>query len=473
MTDPVLLDATELSAAIRRREVSCVEVMSAYLSHIEKLNPQVNAIVSMQDGDRLLEEARYRDRQLAAGQYLGWMHGFPHAVKDLADVAGFPTTKGSPIFAGTIATTDSLFVRRIKAAGAIIVGKTNTPEFGLGSHTFNPVFGTTRNPYDLSRTAGGSSGGAAAALATRMVPVADGSDFGGSLRNPAAYNNVIGFRPAFGRVPEPGFVSHPSVAGPMGRTVSDVAMLLSVMAGPDRTAPLSIEEDPRRFTEDLLTEVSGTRIAWVGDYDGYLPTEPGVLELCRSSFAAFESIGCVVEEALPSMSPERVWETFVAWRHWLLLDSLGDYYANPATRAQLKPEAVYEVEGGLPMTALDVVAALRARNEWYVAVDALLERYDYILAPTAQVFPFDAELRWPTEIAGRTMDTYHRWMETVAAWTLAGLPVINLPVGFNAAGLPMGVQLIGRNHGERDLLGLAYAYEQATQWVKHSPPPLL
>jgi Asp-tRNA(Asn)/Glu-tRNA(Gln) amidotransferase A subunit family amidase len=289
--DPTQLDACSLSDAIRGRHISCVEVMTAYVERIEKLNPYVNAIVSLRDKSLLLEEAREKDRDLAAGRYHGWMHGMPHAVKDLSDAAGFPTTKGSPLLRDHMPAHDALFVRRIRAAGAIIIGKTNTPEFGLGSPTYNSVFGVTRNPYDLTRSAGGSSGGAAAALALRMLPVADGTDFMGSLRNPAAFNNVIGFRPSFGRVPDPSYVATPAVAGPMARTVADAAMLLSVMAGPDPRSPLSLPTDPAAFASSLAGDFNSTRIAWVGDFDGHLATEPGLLDLCEGSFEAFNARG--------------------------------------------------------------------------------------------------------------------------------------------------------------------------------------
>jgi amidase len=474
ISDIVVMDALELSRAIKHRKVSCAEVMEAFLNHISRFNSRVNAIVSLADRDTLLKQAAERDTQLRQGRYLGWMHGFPHAVKDLADAKGFVTTQGSPIYKNRVATSDSLFVARLKAKGVIVIGKTNTPEWGFGSQTYNPVFGATVTPYDTSRTAGGSSGGAASALALRMLPVADGSDYMGSLRNPAAFNNVLGFRPSWGRVPASGFLAGNSVTGPMGRTVSDVAMTLSVMAGPDASAPLSLEQDPQIFTEPLKRDFRGTRIAWVGDWNGYLATEPGLLELCRGSFPAFESIGCVVEETLPPMPPEQLWTAWRTHRHW---DNAGGYlydlYANPSTRAQLKPEAVWEVENGLRLTGRDVSSALAKRTAWYAAVLTLFETYDYILAPSAQVFPFDATVHWPKEINGRTMDTYHRWMETVAPWSMTGLPAMGMPVGFDRRGLPMGVQLIGKNHADLSVLQLAYAYEQATRWVHKAPPPML
>jgi Asp-tRNA(Asn)/Glu-tRNA(Gln) amidotransferase A subunit family amidase len=466
------LDAVALSAAIRRRDVSCVEVMTAYLDQISRYNPSVNAIVSMRGPDVLLAEAAQRDRELDSGDYRGWMHGFPHAVKDLSDVEGLPTTKGSPIYAGNVARSDSPFVAKIRAQGAIFIGKTNTPEFGLGSQTFNKVFGITLNAYDQSRCAGGSSGGAAVALALRMLPVADGTDFMGSLRNPAAFNNVIGFRPSIGRVPEPGFIGNPSTAGPMARTVTDAAMLLSVISGPHPGAPLSIDGDPDVFAKPLASDARGTRIAWVGDYDGYLPTEPGLLDLCRTSFDAFRALGCAVEDARPSMPPEEVWETFLMWRHFLTLGSIG-HLDDDRYRHLLKAEAAWEIAGGLNMTLRDVFRANEQRVRWFESVTSLLDVYDFIAAPSAQVFPFDAHTPWPQEIAGRKMDTYHRWMETVAPWTLAGLPVLNLPVGFDGRGLPMGIQLIGRNHADLDVLRLGFAYEQITQWSARRPPALL
>ncbi|MCI2418301.1 amidase [Saccharopolyspora sp. K220] len=471
--DLVLLDAVELSWLIRRREISCVEVLETYLGHIDRFNPAVNAIISRADEAALIDQARQRDRELDRGDHAGWMHGFPIAVKDLSDVCGFPTTKGSPIHAESIATTDELHVRRMRAAGAIVIGKTNVPEFGLGSHTFNSVFGTTLNAYDTTRSAGGSSGGAGSALALRMLPVADGSDFMGSLRNPAAWGNLVSLRPSFGRVPSEGFVSKPSVVGPMGRTVRDVAMLLSTMAGPDAGAPLSIEQDPELFTGRLERNFEGTRIGWIGDFDGYLATEAGVLDQCADSFGAFADIGCTVEPVSQRLPIEQAWETFLLWRSWMVGRNHVDQYADPAARELLKPELIFEIEGYQRLTAADISRALDGRDEWYAAAYQLFDDYDFLLAPSAQVFPFDADQRWPRQIDGRSMDTYHRWMETVAPWTLSGLPIVNLPVGFNDAGLPMGVQLIGRNHAEWPLLQLAHAYERATDWTHRVLPPLL
>ncbi|MFD7134334.1 amidase [Streptomyces sp. NPDC059894] len=335
------------------------------------------------------------------------------------------------------------------------------------------MWGTTGNAYDPDRTAGGSSGGAGSALALRMLPVADGSDFMGSLRNPAAFNNVLGFRPSWGRVPESGFIATPAVVGPMAHTAADLAALLSVMAGPDAGAPLAVDGDSSAFTRSLQRNFRGTRIAWVGDWNGHLATEPGLLDLCETSFAAFESIGCGVDSALPSYDPDKIWDTFLTWRWWGNAGAGYDYYTDPARRKLLKPEAVWEIERGLELSGLDVSRAAAARTDLYAAVQKLFETYDFILAPSAQVFPFGKKVHWPTEIAGRAMDTYHRWMETAACWSLTGLPALGMPVGFSRQGLPMGVQLIGKHHADLAVLQLAHAYEQATGWVAKRPPSLI
>ena len=474
-SDLVMMDAIDLSRAIHSRKVSCVEVMTACLDHIGRLNPKVNAIVSLQDREGLLRQAAERDSQLARGESIGWMHGFPHAVKDLAPTKGIRTTWGSPLF-DTIPTVDAIFVEKLRKSGAILIGKTNAPELGLGSQTYNPIFGITRNAYDQSKAAGGSSGGAAVALATRMLPVADGSDMMGSLRNPAAFNNVFGFRPSFGRVPSAGedvFLETLSCSGPMGRSVNDVAMLLSVMAGHDSRAPLSIDHDPAIFTAPLKRDFKDTRIAWLGNFNGYLQIQPDVLRLCRESFKAFESIGCKVEEAQPDYSPEKVWQCWLTLRHWSTAGELAVLYKDPAKRALMKPEVQWEIEGGLPLTGLEVSNASQARTQWYGSVHRLFEKYDFLLLPSAQVFPFDAELHWPQQINGVKMDTYHRWMEVVLTATLTGAPALNVPVGFNSDGLPMGMQIIGKNHADLAVLQLGYAYDQATHWVRDHTPSLL
>ncbi|TWC71809.1 amidase [Herbaspirillum sp. SJZ099] len=478
--DIVALDALSLSAAIRDRQVSCREVMAAYLSHIGRVNPRVNAIVALQDGDALLRQADEKDRQLAAGQYLGWMHGMPHAVKDLALTRGIRTTFGSPMFKDNVPKTDDIFVERIRKQGAILIGKTNTPEFGLGSNSYNPVYGITLNAYDQSRIAGGSSGGAAVALALQMVPVADGSDMMGSLRNPAAFNNVYGFRPSAGAIPSgPGpelYLGGLSTNGPMGRNVSDLARLMATQVGYDERAPMSTVQDAARYAQPLQRDFKGTRIGWLGDLHGYLTMEEGVMEVCRGSFGAFESLGCSVAEvgkAELDFAPERLWHSWLVHRQSLLAGAWGEAYADPARRALMKPEFVWEVENGMKWSARDFYRASVERSAWYKAIHRLLERYDYLLMPTAQVFPFSAQEHWPKSIAGKPMDTYHRWMEAVIPASLAGTPAISVPAGFGRQGLPMGVQIIGKRFFDYEVLQLAYAYEQATHWERKRRPALL
>ena len=473
--DIVRMDAHALSAAIHARAVSCVEVMTAYLDQIERVNPLVHAIVSLEPREALLGQARERDEALGRGESLGWLHGIPQAVKDLLPTRGIRTTWGSPLFASFVPEVDALAVERLRRAGAILIGKTNVPEFGLGSHTYNPVFGTTFNAYDRSRTAGGSSGGAAAALALRMLPVADGSDHAGSLRNPAAFNNVLGFRTTFGCVPAADadvFVAALGVVGPMARTATDLALMLSVLAGADPRAPLSSRDSPARFAAPLGRDFAGARIGWLGDLGGHLPFEPGVLELARTALGALASIGCVVDEVALDYPMERVWQSWLVLRAFQVGAVLKEHCADPAKRAVVKPEARWEVERGARLTAYEVADASMGRTAWYHAFRRLFDRHDYLVLPSAQVFPFDAKLHWPTEVGGRAMDTYHRWMEVVVPITMAGCPALNVPAGFSAAGLPMGVQLVGRPHDELGCLQLAHAYEQATGWVARRPPPL-
>ena len=470
----VSLSAVELSRAIGDRSLSCAEVMTACLEHIEMLNPRFNAIVSLRDRTELLQEAKQCDTELSAGRSRGWMHGFPHAVKDLADVTGLRTTMGSPIFQDHVANSDSILTARIKKAGAIIIGKTNVPEFGLGSHTYNPVFGPTFNAYDGRSSAGGSSGGAAAALALQLVPVADGSDLMGSLRNPAAFNNVIGFRPTPGLVPSGDtFREELPCNGPMGRNVADTAMLLSVIAGYHPASPGSLNSSPAIFTRPLEKDFNGVRIGWLGDFNGYLAMESGVLSLCEEALQGFRAAGCVVEPLTLDFSMEELWQTWLTYRHWLVRARALPLYENPETRALLKPELLWEIEGGAKLRADDISLASAARGRWYAALLKAFDRYDFLVLPTAQVFPFDASIHWPEQINGRHMDTYHRWMEVVVPGTLSGCPVVNVPAGFGVNGLPMGLQVIGKRYADFATLQMAYAYEQVTRWNLDRHPPVL
>jgi amidase len=474
ISEIVLMDAAALRAAILARQVSCVEVMQAFLNHVEQTNPKVNAIVALQDGADLLAQARERDRQIARGQIMGPLHGFPHAVKDLFWVKGVRSTAGSPILKDFIPTEDSLPVARLRAAGAIFIGKTNAPEFGLGSHTFNPVYGATGNAYNQTRSAGGSSGGAAVSLALRMTPLADGSDYGGSLRNPAGWNNVFGFRTGYGVVASGGhevWLPSMGVTGPMARTVADLALLLSVQAGYDPRAPLSVPGDGRRFAAPLGGDIRGKKIGWIGEAFG--PYEPGVLDLCQSALKTFEALGCAVEEAAPDQPPEPAWQAFIRLRWWQEGGGLAAFYDDPARRALMKPEAIWEVEGGRGLSAFDITHASVTRTAWFNAFRRLFERYDYLIAPTAQVFPFAIAERWPRQIAGQAMRTYHEWMRGVCLVSLSGCPSLAVPAGFGVEGLPMGLQIIAPIGHERDCLELAHAYEQATPWTSKRLPPLL
>ncbi len=468
--------AVRLAQAIQTKQVSCKEVMLAYLSQIDRLNPKVNAIVSLQGREGLLSQADERDAQLAKGQRLGWMHGFPQAPKDLANTAGILTTQGSPILKNNIPKTDAIVVERARRSGAILIGKTNTPEFGLGSQTYNTVFGTTGNAFDPTKTAGGSSGGASVSVALRMLPVADGSDMMGSLRNPAGYNNIFGFRPSFGRVPygptSEVFYQQLGYEGPLARSVADLAMLLSVQSGFDARVPLSIDQDPVMFTRSLQREHKGMRIGWMGDFNGYLATEPGVMELSQKALKHFEAIGCTVEAVQPDFSMPRLWQSWLTLRGFLLAGIAGGLYANPKLRAMMKPEAVWEIENGLTLSAADVFRASVDRSAWYQALNTLFQKYDFLVLPSAQVFPFDSKVEWPKSVNGKAMDTYHRWMEVVVGGTLAGVPVLNVPAGFGPGGLPMGLQVLGPAQADLAVLQVGHAYEQASGYSKIRSPLL-
>jgi amidase len=467
--------ALDLSRALHTQQFSCRELMLATLAQLDRLNPGSHAVVSRVDSDALLAQADLRDAQLARGESMGWMHGIPQAIKDLANVQGLRTTLGSPLMKDFVASEDGLMAQRMKAAGAIVIGKTNTPEFGLGSHTFNEVFGPTRNAWDPSKSAGGSSGGAAVALAQRMLPVADGSDFMGSLRNPAGWNHVFGLRPSQGRVPmspaQDVFMAQLGTEGPMGRHVRDVAMLLSTQAGAHPSSPLSLTDDPAVFAGALDMDPQGHRIGWLGDLRGYLPMESGILAVCESALKSFSGMGCSVDEAALGMPPEQIWQAWLVWRQALVGPRIAPFLVNPANRAHIKAEALWEYDQSLSLTGAQLMSASASRTRFYLSMLQLFEKFDVLAIPVAQVWPFDVSLRWPQNVAGRTMDTYHRWMEVVIYATLAGLPSISVPAGFGANGLPMGLALIGKPQGDWDLLKLAHAYEMANQDLIAKRPP--
>jgi amidase len=480
LPDLLALSASELSSAMARGAVSAAEVMTATLDHIEAVNPTFNAIVSLKDRAALLRDAGEADAERAAGRSRGWLHGIPMAIKDLAAAEGFPMSEGSPLNAGAgNSAKDCLMVARLRGAGAIVIGKTNTPEFGLGSHSFNPVFGATRNAWDPSKSAGGSSGGAGAALALRMVSVADGSDMMGSLRNPAAWNGVWGLRPSAGRVPndqsQDVFVHQLATDGPMARTVEDLARLLETQSGPaPGAAPLSLPAMAPGLAARLdQGSFAGARIGWLGDWGGRMAVEPEMDAMMRAALSRMEAMGATVQPVMPDIDPETVWRSWNDLRSWYVAAKLGPVLANPATRDMLKPEAVWEIERGLAMSAIDVHRASVMRSDWHRAMTALEARHDAIALPVAQLFPFPVEWRWPANVAGRPMDTYHRWMECVIPASLSGRPAISLPAGVSASGLPGGIQLIGRYQGDEALLGLARAWERAMSPEDRALPPVL
>ncbi len=464
------LTASDLSRRIAAGEVRPSEVMAAHLARVAAANGAVNALVSLRDPEELMAEARAADD----APRRGWLHGLPVAVKDLVAVKGLRTTWGSPLFADHVPMTDDLIAARMRAAGAIFTAKTNTPEWGHGSHSFNPVFGVTRNPYDLTRSAGGSSGGAAAALAARMVAVADGSDMMGSLRNPAAFCNVYGFRPSWGLVPADAvgdtFMATLATEGPMARSIEDLARLLEVLAGENPEVPFGRPAEP--FAGRLEIDLKGRRIGWLGDWGGAYGCEPGILAQCESGLRVLEDLGAVVEPLAPPFPAERLWQAWTTLRAFLNAGAKGAWRDEPEKWARLKPETRWEIEQGFAVTAAEVHEASVIRSRWYARAAKLFRRFDALVMPAAQVWPFPAEWRWPQEIAGRAMDTYHRWMEVVVPVSLIGLPSLALPCGFGAAGLPTAMQLVGPVGADARILAMGEQYHRATDWPGRQPPPL-
>jgi amidase len=463
------LTADALSRAIHAREVSCREVMQAYLDRIHRLNPRLNAIVNLADPEKLLAQADTRDADLSghagANGSRGWLHGIPQAIKDTGHAVGFPTTFGSPLLKDAVASQDSVMTARMKAAGCIVIAKTNMPELGLGSHTFNNLFGATPNAWDASVSAGGSSGGAAVALAQRLLPVADGSDFMGSLRNPAAWNHVYGMRPSQGRVPfwptGDVWVNQLGTEGPMARTVRDLAKLLSIQAGHDARAPLSIAQPPQDFLPDAAPRaLRGLRIGWLGDLNGHLAMEDGLLPVCEHALQRLAGEGAVVEPISLGFDTDAIWNAWLLWRRALVAPRVAPLLNLPGGRAQIKPEALWEHDQALGLNVLDFMRASQVRTSFHTHLLGLFERHDVLALPVTQVWPFPIEERWPKQIAGRSMDTYHRWMESTIYATFAGLPAISVPAGFHPNGRwPAGLQLIGRPQGDAELLRVAAGYE--------------
>lgn len=468
-TDLCYLTATDLAHRIRSKNVSAREVLDAHLTQIDRINPKINAIVSSVP-ERARAAAEAADEAQAGGQELGVLHGLPIAHKDLVDTEGIPSTQGSPIYAEHIPDEDALIVERLKGAGAITLGKTNVPEFGAGSQTFNQVFGATLNPYDTTKTCGGSSGGAGAALACRMLPIADGSDLGGSLRNPGNFNNIVGFRVSPGRVPgyPNGIGWFPlSVQGPMARTVDDTALMLSAIAGFDSRSPLSITEPGDRFLQPLERDFKGARIAWSRDLGG-LPVDRRVTDVLNAGRQVFEDLGCTVQDAEPDFSGAD--KAFKAMRAWRFEIAQRDHLEHH--RDKVKDTVIWNAEAGQKLTGPELATAEQKRTELYHRFRLFFEDHDFLVCPVNQVPPFDVETPYITEIEGVQMETYIDWMKSCYYITVTCHPAISVPCGFTPEGLPVGIQIVGRYHDDFGVLQLAKAFESATETWKRLPPVL-
>jgi amidase len=459
--------ATELAGMLRAREISARELLDAHLSRIERFNPALNAVVTL-DAGGARAAADAADAALAAGETVGPLHGLPVAHKDTHATGGMRTTWGSPLHADTVPLRDELIVARYKAAGAIRVGKTNVPEFAAGSHTFNPVFGVSHNPYRHGLSVGGSSGGAAAALAAGFVPLADGSDMGGSLRNPAGFCNVVGFRSTPGRVPTwPTSLgwSQLSVQGPMGRTVADVALQMSVVAGADPRVPISLSDDPAGFAADLPSSLAGLRVAWAPDLGGRVTVDPAITAVLASVGGVFESLGASVEEACPDLKDAD--DVFGTLRAWIFDTNYGEI--SRRTQELVKESIRWNAEMGAKLTGADLARAEVAHTKLYERMVAFFERYDVLLAPTTQVLPFPVELEYPTEIGGMPQDNYLEWMRSCTIISATGCPALSVPGGFTDDGLPVGLQIIGAPRADRRVLEAGNAFEQATRFGDRRP----
>ena len=455
---------------IREREVSALEVMQAHLDQIERTNPGVNAIVTLLP-EQALDSAREMDARLTRGDAPGPLCGLPVAHKDLAVTKGIRTTFGSPIFSDFVPDQDALIVERLRNSGALTIGKTNTPEFGAGSQTFNAVFGATRNPHALDKTCGGSSGGAAAALASGMMPIADGSDLGGSLRNPASFCNVAGLRPSAGRVPTwPSLSAWFSMAvqGPMGRTVADIALQMSAIAGPDPRSPISIEESATLFSRPLERDCKGLRIAWSRDLGG-LPVDAEVTRVLDAHRVVFEKLGCDVLDADPDLrDADEIFQVLRAWNFELAYGKLLK-----TNRDQMKDTVVWNIEEGARLSGSQVGSAERKRTQLFHRMRNFMDNYDFLVAPVVQVLPFDVKQPYVTEINGEQMGTYIDWMKSCFRISVTGQPALSVPCGFSRDGLPVGLQIVGRYRDDFGVLQLGHAFEQETGYWKRRPvtPP--
>ena len=466
-SDICFLRAVDMVDLLRQKKLSSREIMQAHLQQIARLNPHVNAMVTIVPEDKLMAQAAAADEALAKGKWLGALHGLPVAVKDLHETQGIRTTYGSPLHRDFVPDFDCRVVEREKQAGAIVIGKSNVPEFGLGSQTFNPVFGATRNPYDLTKTCGGSTGGGSVALACGMVPLADGSDMGGSLRNPPNFCNIVGIRPSPGRVSSVptslGWFTL-SVPGPVARNVTDCAYFLSVLAGYDSRLAISIEQSGEQFAKPLDRKFKGVRIAVFRDLG--LPWDSEVRNAVHAQRKVFESLGCIVEDAEPDLRDAD--ECFVGWRHWSTELAFGDLIATHGD--QLNSYIHWHVEEGRKLAGPYLSRLEAKRTELFQRMHTFMNKYEFFVLPVSQVLPFNVETHYPTEIAGTKMETYIAWMKSAYYISTVGNPAMSVPCAFSQGGLPIGIQLVGRHHDEWGLLQLAYAFEQATNIGKHRPP---
>ena len=467
MSELVFMTAVELAAKIKGRELSAVEVLEAHIQQIEALNPTLNAIVTYLP-DLAMDMARQADEQQARGDDLGLLHGLPLAHKDLFETKGIRTTFGSPCFRDYVPQADDLIIQRLKQAGCVTLGKTNVPEFGAGSHTFNPVFGATRNPYDITKSCGGSSGGAAVALAAGMLPLADGSDMGGSLRNPASFCNVVGLRPSPGRVPQypklNGWATL-GVDGPMARTVQDVALMLSAVAGYDPRSPIAIHQPAAAFSQNLERDFADVRIAWSPDL-GELELAPEVVATIEKHLPIFADLGCHLESAHPDFRD--AYDIFQTLRAWSFELSFADHFAQFGAAA-FKETIQWNAGRGKELTAGQISRIEGRRTELYHRVREFMDTCEYLLLPTVQVPPFPIEWEYPRQINDTAMTTYIDWMMTCAYITVTGLPAVSVPCGFTDDGLPIGLQIVGRPHADFEVLQLAYAFQEATRFYQQRP----
>jgi len=462
MSELCFTPARKLAQMLRARKLSATEVVQAFIAQIERVNPKVNAIVTFLP-EQALKAAKAMDRRKPKPLF----GGLPIAYKDNVQTKGIRTTFGSPIYKDNVPQEDHLIVERISAAGAITIGKTNLPEFAAGSQTFNAVFGATKNPYDPTKTCGGSSGGAAVAVATGMLPFADGGDLAASLRNPGNYCNVIGFRPTPGRVPAwpaPNAWNTLSTLGPIGRTVEDTAFLLSAMAGPDLRSPVSVDEAGTVFLKSLSRKFRKTKIAWSRDLGG-LPVEPAVTKVLEKQRKVFASLGCTIEEAEPDFTGAT--EAFETQRAIGFVQSYGELYRT--RKSELKDDVQWNVEQGLRLTPESIARATALRSELYQRMRRFLEKYEFLICPVNQLPPYPVKTEWPREIAGVQMTNYLDWMKSCYYITITSHPAISVPAGFTEDNLPVGIQIVGRYRDDLGVLQLAHAFEQATQVWRRRP----